>query len=217
MLGKVKIQKHRTVRNGRPEQNHIEALFQKYNLKWVVTVSIWTFFLAATFNYLSEQLLIRASLVPALLILIFIILTGVFFDMVGIAVAVASEKPFHAMAADKVSSARAAIRLLKNAGSVSNVCNDVIGDICGIISGVAAATILLKVSPDMTALQQLVFTLVLGGFVASLTVGGKAIGKNIALEKSHEIVNAVSRITNFFAGSRQIEKSSRQENKQNSE
>ncbi len=206
MLGKVKLPKPKPVRNGRSEQNHIEELFKKYNLKWVVTVSIWTFFLAAMFNYFSEQLLIRASLGPAFVILIIIILIGVVFDMVGIAVAVASEKPFHAMAADKISSARAAIRLLKNAGSVSNVCNDVVGDICGIISGVAAATILLKVTPIMTQLQLLVFTLVLGGFVASLTVGGKAFGKNIALEKSHEIVNIVSKVYNFFIGDKPSEK-----------
>ncbi len=206
MLGKDKLPRPKPVRNRRPEQNHIEELFKKYNLKWVVTVSIWTFFLAATFNYLSEQLLIRASLGPAFVILFIIILIGVIFDMVGIAVAVASEKPFHAMAADKVPSARAAIRLLKNAGSVSNVCNDVIGDICGIISGVAAATIILKVSPDLTPLQLLVFTLVLGGFVAALTVGGKAFGKNIALEKSHEIVNVVSKIANFFVGDKPSDK-----------
>jgi len=206
LLGKDKLPRPKPVRNRRPEQNHIEELFKKYNLKWVVTVSIWTFFLAATFNYLSEQLLIRASLGPAFVILFIIILIGVIFDMVGIAVAVASEKPFHAMAADKVPSARAAIRLLKNAGSVSNVCNDVIGDICGIISGVAAATIILKVSPDLTPLQLLVFTLVLGGFVAALTVGGKAFGKNIALEKSHEIVNVVSKIANFFVGDKPSDK-----------
>lgn len=188
----------RMSRNGRLEQNHIEELFQKYNVKWVVTVSVWTFFLAALFSYLSEQVLIHSEILPAFLILVLIILLGVFFDMVGIAVAVASEKPFHAMAADKVDSARAAIRLLKNAGVVSNICNDVIGDICGIISGVAAATILLKVTPGLPPLHQLVLTLVLGGFVASLTVGGKAIGKNIALEKSHSIVHAVARIAWLF-------------------
>ncbi|SMP48457.1 hypothetical protein [Anoxynatronum buryatiense] len=188
-------------RNGRGEQGHIEELFKKYNIKWVVTVSIWTFFLAALFNYLSEQLLIRAEIVASFFILISIILLGVFFDMVGIAVAVASEKPFHAMAADKVPSARAAIRLLKNAGVVSNICNDVVGDICGIISGVAAATILLKIVPQMPMLHQLLVTLVLGGFVASLTVGGKAIGKNIALEKSHEIVHAVAKISWVFTRS----------------
>ncbi|MDW7672460.1 MAG: hypothetical protein SCK57_11635 [Bacillota bacterium] len=197
-MGKIKTQK--TIPNGRPAQNHIEALFQKYNLKWVATVSVWTFFLAALFNYLSEQVLIQAAVIPAFVILVIIIMLGVTFDMIGIAVAVASEKPFHAMAADKVTSARAAIRLLKNAGVVSNVCNDVIGDICGIISGVAAATILLKITPQQEPLVQLVSTLVLGGFVASLTVGGKAIGKNIALEKSHQIVNAVSRVTTFFTG-----------------
>lgn len=180
--------------NGRPEQNHIEELFKKYNLKWVAMVSFWTFFLAAGFHYLSEQILIRSAVVPAFIILVVIVLLGVFFDMIGIAVAVASEKPFHAMAADKVPSARKAILLLKNAGIVSNICNDVVGDICGIVSGVATATILLKLSPQLTTMQQVITTLALGGFVASLTVGGKAIGKNVALEKSHQLVHAVSKI-----------------------
>ncbi len=180
--------------NGRPEQNHIEELFKKYNLKWVAMVSFWTFFLAAGFHYLSEQILIRSAVVPAFIILVIIVLLGVFFDMIGIAVAVASEKPFHAMAADKVPSARKAILLLKNAGIVSNICNDVVGDICGIVSGVATATILLKLSPQLTTMQQVITTLALGGFVASLTVGGKAIGKNVALEKSHQLVHAVSKI-----------------------
>ena len=180
--------------NGRPEQNHIEELFKKYNLKWVAMVSFWTFFLAAGFHYLSEQILIRSAVVPAFIILVVIVLLGVFFDMIGIAVAVASEKPFHAMAADKVPSARKAILLLKNAGIVSNICNDVVGDICGIVSGVATATILLKLSPQLTTMQQIITTLALGGFVASLTVGGKAIGKNVALEKSHQLVHAVSKI-----------------------
>jgi len=189
----------RMIKNGneRPEQNHIEELFKKYNLKWVALVSFWTFFLASGFHFLSEQILIRSAVVPAFLILVIIVLLGVFFDMIGIAVAVASEKPFHAMAADRVPSARKAIVLLKNAGVVSNICNDVVGDICGIISGVASATILLKLSPQLTSTQQVLATLVLGGFVASLTVGGKAVGKNVALEKSHQLVHAVSKIINI--------------------
>ena len=176
------------------EQSHIDELFKKYNLKWVAAVSVWTFFLAALFHYLSEQLLIRASIIPAFLILVFIVFLGVFSDMIGIAVAVAVEKPFHAMAADRVPYAREAIRLLKNAGMVSNFCNDVIGDICGIVSGVAAATILLKIVPSLPPLHQMLITVGLGGFVASLTVGGKAVGKNIALEKSHYIVSYVARL-----------------------
>ncbi len=177
----------------RSEQNHIGELFKKYNVKWVGIVSVWTFFLASGFHYVSEQILLRSSLLPSFFILILIILLGVFFDMIGIAVAVASEKPFHAMAADRIPSARNAICLLKNAGIVSNFCNDVVGDICGIVSGVAAATILLNIGHNMNASQRIVATLVLGGFVASLTVAGKAIGKNVALEKSHAIVHAVSK------------------------
>ena len=57
------------------------------------------------------------------------------------AVATANEKPFHSMASRKVPGALEAIRLLRNAERVSSICNDVVGDICGVVSGSASATI----------------------------------------------------------------------------
>ncbi len=71
---------------------------------------------------------------------------NIFFDIIGIAVTTAKEMPFHAMAANKVEEAKYAIKLVKNASQVSNFCNDVIGDISGIISGSLGATIIFKLA-----------------------------------------------------------------------
>ena len=77
----------------------------------------------------------------AFLILLAIILIGIIFDIIGMAVATADEKPFHSMASRKVAGASDAIKLLRNAERVSSICNDVVGDICGVVSGSASATI----------------------------------------------------------------------------
>lgn len=156
-------------------------------IKWVILITIWTFFLGTGMSFISETLLRNTDLVIAFFVLIFIILIGIIFDLIGIAVASSREKPFHSMASNKLIGANYAVKLVRNAGPVSNFCNDVIGDICGIISGTAAAIIILQIR-SLYQINLPSLSILLSGFVASLTVGGKAIGKEIALKNSKEIV-----------------------------
>ena len=86
-----------------------------------------------------------------------------------------------------------AIALLKNADKVSNFCNDVIGDICGIVSGAAASAIILQIPTN-----HFLWNLLLSGFTAALTVGGKALGKSVALSRSENIVLQVARLLLLF-------------------
>ncbi|SDK50896.1 hypothetical protein [Natronincola ferrireducens] len=178
--------------------NDISDIWKKYNLRWVVFVSIWTFILTVVISVAAEMIFVRTEVIFAFFILILIIFTGVISDMVGIAVTVASDKPFHAMAADRVEGAKYAINLLKNAGPVSNFCNDVIGDICGIISGVAGVTIILQVQSYFMPVNRALLTVAMSGFIASLTVGGKAVGKSVAILNSHTIVFNTVKVLNFF-------------------
>jgi hypothetical protein len=66
------------------------------------------------------------------------------FDIIGVAVTAADERPFHSMAAHKEKGAAEALYLLHNASHVSSFCNDVVGDICGIVSGTTAAVIVSR-------------------------------------------------------------------------
>jgi len=166
--------------------------FRLHNKKWVVLITVWTFFLATGLSFFSETALRQVSLLVAFIILFFIICIGILFDLIGIAVASADEKPFHSMAANKVKGATFAIRLLRNAGPVANFCNDVVGDICGIISGAAGAIIVVQIN-QYKEMNALILGILLSSFTAAVTVGGKAAAKEIALGKSKEIVFGVGK------------------------
>ncbi len=162
---------------------------------WIIKVSILTFCMAVMMSTLSESLLRNVSLFPAFLVLLGIILVGIVFDAIGIAVATANEKPFHSMAAQRVPSAKYSVSLIRNAGPVSNFCNDVIGDIAGIISGAAIAIILVQIiALDLPIVNTALLSVSFSGIVASLTVGGKAVGKEVALSHWKSIVGAVGKI-----------------------
>ena len=126
-------------------KNENSNFSNKYNIKWVSMITIWTFIMAIVFSIVTEGLVKNLNILLAFIILIIIILIGILFDIIGIAVATAEEKPFHAMAANKVEEAKYAIKLIKNAGQVSNFCNDVIGDISGIVSGAIGSSIIYKI------------------------------------------------------------------------
>src|SRR5690625_4480506 len=109
----------------------------KFNrsIKFSLTIAVITLVLAAAFSVISSSILSHVSWVIGLIIVFIIVLIGIFFDMLGIASTAAKEAPFHAMAAEKVNGAKEAVVIIKNADKFSSFCNDVIGDISGIVSG----------------------------------------------------------------------------------
>lgn len=117
----------------------------KPDFKWIALIFLTTVLISALMSFVSSNLLEGAGLALSFVILICIVLTGILFDIIGVAVTAADEVPFHAMASRKVPEAEDALRLIRNAGKVSSFCNDVIGDICGVISGSAAAVIAARV------------------------------------------------------------------------
>ena len=83
---------------------------------------------------------------------------------------------------------------------VSNFCNDVIGDVCGIISGSAATYVVLNIA-TMGALQDTTYIeVIMGAVVAALTVGGKSRGKKIAINNSNQVIYKVAVVIRFFKG-----------------
>ena len=98
------------------------------------------------------------------------------------------------MAARKVPGAHEAISLLRNAERVSSICNDVVGDICGVVSGSASALIAAQVLKNFTFTWPQIVSLLMSALVAGLTVGGKAIGKIFAIGSCTKIVHTVGRL-----------------------
>lgn len=163
-------------------------------IRWVVTVFFTTLVVSGLIGLVSDEVMASSSLPVAFGILLFIVLLGIVFDIIGMAVASADEKPFHSMAARKVPGAQEAIRLLRNAERVSSICNDVVGDICGVVSGSASATIAALILTHVDTAWPRGISLVMSSLVAGLTVGGKAIGKTFAVSSCTQIVHMVGRI-----------------------
>lgn len=173
---------------------------KKENFKWVVFVTLFTFVLSSSLSIISSTLLEDKNIYISFFIVLLIILIGIIFDIIGIAVTAAEEAPFHAMASRKVYGAKQAIKLIRNANKVSSICNDVVGDICGVISGAASGFIVIKIAATTSGNVQTLASVGITGTVAALTIGGKAIGKTIAMEKSNYIVYKVAIILKFLTG-----------------
>ena len=167
---------------------------KKKNVQWVVTIFIATILISGTISLVSDEVMAGSGLMVAFCILLAIIFVGILFDVIGMAVATADEKPFHSMASRKVPGAQEAIRLLRNAERVSSICNDVVGDICGVVSGSASATIAALILTDVNLNWPEGVSLVMSALVAGLTVGGKAIGKTVAVKSCTQIVHLVGRV-----------------------
>jgi CBS domain containing-hemolysin-like protein len=174
------------------------------NVRWVVTIFFVTILISGTISLLSDVLMAGSSMAVAFLILLMIIFIGIIFDIIGMAVATAEEKPFHAMAARKVPGAKESIRLLRNAERVSSICNDVVGDICGVVSGSASATIAAQVIAHTAFGWPQIISLTMSALVAGLTVGGKAIGKTVAINSCTSIVYSVGQAIYWFGNFPQL-------------
>jgi len=167
---------------------------RKKMIKWVISIFFITILISGCISLISDEVMANSSLAVAFVILLAIIFLGIVFDIVGMAVATADEKPFHSMASRKVPGAHEAIKLLRNAERVSSICNDVVGDICGVVSGSASATIATLILMNVEVGWPRGISLIMSALVAGLTVGGKAIGKNIAVKYCTAIVHLVGRI-----------------------
>ena len=168
------------------------------NAKWVVTIFFVTIFISGTISLISDAIMEVSGTLLAFAILLVIILIGIVFDIVGMAVATADEKPFHSMAARKVPGAQESIRLLRNAERVSSICNDVVGDICGVVSGSASATIAAQILKNFDFSWPQIVSLLMSALAAGLTVGGKAVGKTIAVNSCTEIVHFAGKLIHNF-------------------
>ena len=163
-------------------------------IRWVVTIFFVTIVISGVISLVSDEIMSRSGIGLAFVILFAIVLLGIMFDIIGVAVTAADEKPFHAMASRKVSGARESLKLLRSSDRVSSICCDVVGDICGVVSGAASATIAALIISSANFGWPQIVTLGMSALVAGLTVGGKAIGKGVAIGSATKIVQTVGKI-----------------------
>ncbi len=162
--------------------------------RWVLTAFVLSFLITAVLSLGSTEVVASINVLVAIPVLLFFIFIGVFFDILGLAVAVAEVKPFNSMAARKLKSGKKAVWLISNSDKVTSFCNDLIGDIAGVMSGVTGAAISVNVFDS-----NLWLTLLLTSLIAAATVGFKAVGKIIATKHSEGIVLFAAKVLSGFS------------------
>lgn len=177
----------------------VERKKQKNSIKtWIVKVTLLTFLLTVVFTFLSDLTISSSTLVVAILIVLLLVIINIIFDAIGVAVTSCEIAPLLAMSARKIPGSKKALNLVKNADKVSSICGDVIGDICGIVSGASSAVIVVKILAAGTSLNETILTILVSSIVAAITVGGKAIGKRLAITHSKEFVLFTAKVLSVF-------------------
>ncbi len=166
-------------------------------LRWVVQIFLISVALSAVLSFASGTALEGTGYVMAALVLVAFILLGILFDIIGVAVTAADTRHFHSMAAHRERGAREALFLLRNAEKVSSFCNDVVGDICGIVSGSTAAVIVVELKEGLGT-QSILVSIAVTALISGLTIGGKALGKKVAMERSTGVVLSAAKLLHVF-------------------
>ena len=161
--------------------------------RWPLRVFLIAVALSAVMSFCSSAVLEDSGLWIPILVLVIFILLGIVFDMIGVAVTAADPKPFHSMAAHGEKGGREAIRLLNMSNRVSSLCNDVVGDICGIVSG-STATVIVVLLQQSFGWRSIVVSTVVTALISGLTIGGKAIGKKVAMKKSKDVIYLTAKV-----------------------
>ena len=91
------------------EKNKKDTKKDSSELKWFIIVFILSFVLSIIFSFISTTAIGGLGVLPAVLILFFIIFMGIVFDIIGVSVTVAKESDFHAKASKKIAGAKTSL------------------------------------------------------------------------------------------------------------
>ena len=166
-------------------------------VKWIITVLLLSFGLSILMSLGSNMVIPKINIYVGIAIIILFIVISIVFDMIGVAITAAEERPFHSMASKKVQGASHSVRFLKNSDKLASICNDVIGDVCGVVSG-SAGVLVSTTLADMLDLDASLVVLIVTALIASLTITGKALGKSIAIKNSEKITFQVGKVVSVF-------------------
>lgn len=169
----------------------------KMNLKWSLSLMGIAAVISVVLSFISEIAMKDVNLLVGTIVILIFIGIGILFDTIGVAVTSSDEAPFHAMSSKKVKGAKMAVSLKKNSDKVSSFCCDVIGDICGIISGAAGVAVASQISLLLN-ISGVLSGLIVTGVVAALTIGGKSLEKPLAINNANKILYEFAKVLSIF-------------------
>lgn len=168
-------------------------------LSWGLSVLFLSFGLTVLFSFLTEISIKGSPVYICVIVLIVLLFLNIGCDMIANAIITCQPDAFHAMASNKIKGAKRAFTLCKNATKLGSVFADVIGDICGIVSGAAGAVLVVYIAAIADGnIWEIVSSILVSAVIGALTVGGKAIFKHFAMKYNKQIVFSFAKFTTFF-------------------
>lgn len=172
--------------------------FSRY--RWAIKIFVLSICLSCLFSLLSQTILSSMGIVMAIITIIFFIAISVIFDMIGVAVTCTSEE-FFLSRIDKEKGATLGLAMKKHSEKVCSFCNDVVGDICGILSGASGACVILSITSHIqnAPIVALVSSLV-SALIAGLTIFSKALMKSYAINNANKFILKIGKMleNSFF-------------------
>ncbi|MDE7330570.1 MAG: hypothetical protein K2N30_05755 [Clostridia bacterium] len=166
-------------------------------LTWGISVFFLSFALTVVFSFFTEVAIKDSASYICVIVLFVLLVLNIGCDLLANAIISCSAEAFHAMASRKIKGAKRAVTFCRNASKLSSIFADVIGDICGIVSGSAGAALVVHMATVGTT-GELIASIGVSAVIGALTVGGKAIFKHFAIKFNKQIVFGFARFTTFF-------------------
>ena len=188
---------YKEIKNDKSNSCHKIKSFENKVVSWSWSFKILFLSLALSisFSVISEMALNGATIFFSILIIIAFLVVNVVSDMVGVAITAGDLKTFENLHSQNVVGAKESVVLLKNADKVSVLCCDIIGDICGILSGACGASIVLKIIGESSNKPvAIIVSAVISGLIAGVTIFCKSIEKGYAVKKSEKIILKVGKL-----------------------
>lgn len=168
-------------------------------LSWGLGVLFLSFALTVLFSFLTEISIKGSPIYICIIVLIVLLVLNIGCDTLANAIITCQPDAFHAMASNKIKGAKRAVTLCKNATKLGSIFADVIGDICGIVSGAAGTAIVVYIAAVTSGdIWEIVASILVSAIIGALTVGGKAIFKHFAIKYNKQIVFSFAKFTTIF-------------------
>jgi len=169
---------------------------------WAIKATVISLVLGLVIAFGAEVLLSDTAIAVAISLIVVLIILGVLFDMMGLAVASSDPVPLRSMASRQVRGAKHALTLVNNAHKVSSVFNDIVGDSIGVITGVCGAALAAELASDLTGFARIAVAVAVSAVIAALTIGSKAAMKGVAIRHGTHITLMLGKFMSLFRSER---------------
>ena len=199
------------------KEKKIQSKFAK-NYRWPLIVLVTAFCISMMFGVLSEVALDGANIIISIVVILVFLVIAIITDMIGVAITSCDEKNLRAMAARKIRGAKEAIILQKNGDKVSSIFVDILGDVCGILSGAAGASVASAlITQNMSSFTGVVIASLGSAVIAALIIFGKALMKKYSMNHSEKIILIMGKIMSVFHISKKEKNAKNNKNNKNND